>query len=279
MRRIVVLCLGLVAVLTGIGLGGSCYTIPEPDCGFVCGSAGACPDNYTCAADNRCHKDGSPADEVCTSDGGIDAPDATITSPTVTSTTPANGATNVDPGAPLTATVDQHLMTVPASAFVVMAGATQIGGSVTYDNQATITFTPSSTLPGGTAITAQLTAAITSDEGAPLVPYSWSFTTIDTTPPTIASSTPLDMATNVADTTTIAVTFSEPVENVDTTSFTVAAGASAIPGTIAASGEVYTFTPTAALPAATVITVSFTAAITDLAGNALVPVSLSFTTL
>jgi len=30
----------------------ACYDVPKPDCGFVCGPGGACPDAYTCAADD-----------------------------------------------------------------------------------------------------------------------------------------------------------------------------------------------------------------------------------
>lgn len=78
------LCLALLvglAVLVGPG----CYDPPKPDCGFVCGPGGACPDDYTCAADNRCHRNGTPASLMCATspdarpdttsgDAGIDAP-------------------------------------------------------------------------------------------------------------------------------------------------------------------------------------------------------------
>ncbi|HEY1555609.1 MAG TPA: hypothetical protein VGF94_12315 [Kofleriaceae bacterium] len=50
----------------------ACYTPPEPNCGFVCGSGGACPDDYTCASDNVCHRNGSPADLTCSSGQAFD---------------------------------------------------------------------------------------------------------------------------------------------------------------------------------------------------------------
>ena len=62
--------LALFAALVGtIAL--SCYAIPTPDCGFICGPGGECPDGYTCADDHRCHRNGAPDDLVCST---IDAP-------------------------------------------------------------------------------------------------------------------------------------------------------------------------------------------------------------
>ena len=87
-----------VAIALLVGLAGtivvSCYAIPTPDCGFICGPGGACPDGTTCADDHRCHRNGAPADLVCSTvdaplptdasaaeaavDGAADAPDASI---------------------------------------------------------------------------------------------------------------------------------------------------------------------------------------------------------
>jgi hypothetical protein len=69
---------GIAAVAARVLVG--CYTLPEPACGFECGSDGACPTEYSCAADNRCHLNGSPTDLVCViPDAAIDAaPDAPI---------------------------------------------------------------------------------------------------------------------------------------------------------------------------------------------------------
>ena len=86
---------------------------------------------------------------------------------------------------------------------------------------------------------------------------------------------------NVATSTTIAVTFSEGVTGVGALSFTVNANG-AVAGSLrpSAGGLVWTFTPTAALPAATLVTVTLTNAITDTSGNALsgAPVTIQFTT-
>ncbi len=66
--------LALCAALTGAIIA-SCYSLPEPQCGFLCGPNGACPADYTCAPDHHCHKNGSPESLVCgTPDAAVDAP-------------------------------------------------------------------------------------------------------------------------------------------------------------------------------------------------------------
>lgn len=62
--------LARLAVLSAAALS-ACYSPPEPDCGFVCGSGGSCPDGYTCASDNVCHRNGTPASLSCPSSGGL----------------------------------------------------------------------------------------------------------------------------------------------------------------------------------------------------------------
>jgi hypothetical protein len=57
------------AIRLGILLGAlvsGCYSPYEPDCGFVCGSDGSCPADYTCAADRVCHLNGSSPNKTCT---------------------------------------------------------------------------------------------------------------------------------------------------------------------------------------------------------------------
>jgi hypothetical protein len=75
----IALIAGLVGALGATGaIVASCYDLPQPDCGFVCGPSGACPDGYSCASDQRCHRLGAPAGLICPSpDAAIDAaPDA-----------------------------------------------------------------------------------------------------------------------------------------------------------------------------------------------------------
>jgi hypothetical protein len=273
MRRIhglVLICLALVA----------CYRVPEPDCGFICGAGGSCPNDYMCGSDTICHRIGAPMGTVCASDaGGLDMP---ILSPMVVSSTPSDGASGVSRSAPITAIANQSLIasSVTNDSFLVQTGSgVELPGTVGYDDSVfTMSFTPAGELPAGVPIMVNLTASITSAMSAPLEPYMFSFTTIDDQPPMLASSSPLANAINVPVNTTIAVTFSEPVSGVDTASFTVTAGAG-IAGIVSGSDASYTFAPSAALPAATVVTVSLTGSIVDLAGNSLLPVQFTFTTL
>ncbi|HEY1552753.1 MAG TPA: Ig-like domain-containing protein [Kofleriaceae bacterium] len=280
MRRIlgaISVCVGLVVA---IAVGISCFATPEPNCGFVCGSGGACPDDYTCASDSVCHRLGSPPSTVCTGDGGL--ADAAILSPNVTGTMPMNGATGVSRTGPISATFDQAIVdsTVGMQSFIVEDAndVSQLGTFVFDDSTMTVTFQPTM-LPPGAVITVMVTGNITSSQGAPVNPLTFSFTTIDDEPPTLVSSNPFDGATAVADTSLITITFSEPVTGVDTTSFSPASTMGAIAGTISGSGATYQFTPTAGLPAASAITVTLSGAIQDLAGNPLQPVSFGFTTL
>jgi hypothetical protein len=77
------LSLGIALVLL-VALGAAiaaCYEVPRPDCGFVCGPGGACPDGYACASDHTCHRVGTPDSLVCAQpdaavpDARPDAPD------------------------------------------------------------------------------------------------------------------------------------------------------------------------------------------------------------
>jgi hypothetical protein len=66
----------LIVALAG-AIVAACYEVPEPDCGFLCGADGACPDDYTCADGHRCQRIGAPATVVCTTPDAA-LPDATV---------------------------------------------------------------------------------------------------------------------------------------------------------------------------------------------------------
>ncbi|MHA7209186.1 peroxidase family protein [Arthrobacter sp. MDT1-65] len=103
----------------------------------------------------------------------------------------------------------------------------------------------------------------------------------DTVAPTVGTRTPAADATGVAVGTSAGAVFSEAVSGVSGTTLrmTTSAGA-AVAGTVAYDAETRTATlnPTPDLVAGTRYTVSLSAGITDAAGNALAPVSWSFTT-
>ena len=85
----------------------------------------------------------------------------------------------------------------------------------------------------------------------------------DTTQPTVVSTTPVNAATGFPVTSSITATFSEAVQSstVSTTTFTLKAGTTSIPGTVTLSGgNIATFDPTSSLAAST----TYTATITEL---------------
>lgn len=48
----------------------TCFSTPKPDCAFLCGAGGACPDGYFCAEDGVCKRE----DLANTFDCGFVAP-------------------------------------------------------------------------------------------------------------------------------------------------------------------------------------------------------------
>ncbi|HWT23424.1 MAG TPA: Ig-like domain-containing protein, partial [Solirubrobacteraceae bacterium] len=106
--------------------------------------------------------------------------------------------------------------------------------------------------------------------------------TVDTTPPSVAGRVPAPGATGVAVGTNVAAAFSEAVQGVDGSSFTLrnTSTGALVTATVTRTGTTneWVLDPGANLAAGTSYTASLTAAIRDAAGNALAPVSWSFTT-
>jgi len=164
----------------------ACYSPAQPDCGFVCGTGGACPDGYTCASDGICHRDGTPASLVCAVDARPDSPqpidapppDADTTAPTVFETQPANGATDVPVTTTIAVQFTEAVINVSASTFVVQSTATMIPGTIATVDPQTYTFTPTAALPASATIDVRLTSGITDVAGNPLAAGTmFSFTT------------------------------------------------------------------------------------------------------
>jgi len=197
------------------------------------------------------------------------------TAPTVTSTTPANGATNVSPSTTVTVNFSKPV-NVTASAFTLQCPS---GTPESFNlspsppgDSASFTLTPSSALPVATTCTVTVVAnQVTDAAGTPMAAnYTFSFTT--GTPPTVTSTTPANGATAVLATAPISITFSRTV-NVTGTAFTLQCPTGtpeaftlspAPPGGVAT----FTLTPSAALPAGTTCTVTAVASqITDVASS------------
>jgi hypothetical protein len=99
--------------------------------------------------------------------------------------------------------------------------------------------------------------------------------------PTGTSTDPLNNVTGVARNTDVAFTFSEAMNplTVNSTTFTLKQGSTAVPGTVTYSGNTATFTPTNTLSASTLYTATMTTGAKTMEGNSLPGNSVwSFTT-
>lgn len=194
--------------------------------------------------------------------------------PTVLSTIPANGAANVPIGQVLSATFSEAMSpaTISATTFTLtVTGGAAVAGTVTYSG-VVATFTPTASLAYNTNYTATITPGATSVAGTPLAANSvWKFTTITPTPAVIAT-VPVNTATGVPVNQVLSATFNEAM---NCAAFPAIAfkltgpGATSVPGTIACSGAVATFTPAANLAFNTVFTATITTGAQNLAGTPL----------
>jgi methionine-rich copper-binding protein CopC len=205
------------------------------------------------------------------------------TDPTVISTNPANDATGVALNQSIAATFSEAMnpLTITSANVTVTApGGIAVPGTVNYAGT-TLTFTPTNPLAASTAFTGTITTGATDLAGNPLANnYVWTFTTgaaPDTTPPTVVSTNPADLKTNVFINEAIAATFSEPI---DPTTITAATFTVTSPGDVAVAGavnydtqsDIATFTPSSNLAPNTTFTATITGGVNgvkDLAGNAL----------
>ncbi|MBJ6725072.1 Ig-like domain-containing protein [Geomesophilobacter sediminis] len=206
--------------------------------------------------------------------------------PAVVATFPADGATAVVPGTFLTATFSSDLdpATINAATFTVGG----VAGTVSYDaTSRTATFAPATPLPYGTQFTATLAAGITGIDGQSLsAARSWSFTTMpapDLNAPTVLSLSPGNGSRGAGVKGALSVAFSEALDpaTVNGTTFTLQdpAGQS-VDGTVAylAASNTAQFIPSGSLSYYGAYTARLTGGIRDLAGNALAPLTWSFTT-
>jgi hypothetical protein len=175
---------------------------------------------------------------------------------TVTSTTPAAGATGVATSTAITAQLSAAVTGgAPSLALSTAAGA--VAGTSAYNATThVVSFTPAAALAATTTYTATVTAA-----GATPAGGSWSFTTAAAPPVTVTSTTPGNGTTGVDPTLAITAQLSAAPAS-GTPSLAVRNSAGAVAGTVAynAATGVVSFTPTQPLAWQTAYTATVTVA-------------------
>jgi len=191
--------------------------------------------------------------------------------PTVVSTDPINEAINVGVNKIVTATfsTSMNAATVNAATFTIKQGAALITGVVTY-NGMTATFTPTVPLTASTVYTGTITTGAKDEAGNEMMrDYTWSFVTGAV--PTVTATDPANAATGVSLDKALAATFSEAMDasTINSATFLLKQGTTAVPGTVTYSGVTATFTPSALFAPGTVYTATITTGAKNTAGNAL----------
>jgi type IV pilus assembly protein PilY1 len=202
--------------------------------------------------------------------------------PSIVWTDPANNATGVDVAiGAIWAQFDDPKM--DGNSFV---------GRVSVDNGAVFTvskvndwwgdylkITLTGNLKYSTTYTVTVDYRVKNNSGTQMgVDYVWKFTTmakpiIDTTPPTVLSTSPVSGAVGVPLSSDVVITFDEVMgaASINTTNITLYAGATKITGTVSldGTGKIATFHPSSALSSDTLYTATVTTGVKDAVGNAL----------
>lgn len=192
--------------------------------------------------------------------------------PTVVSTVPANGATNVAINTGISATFSEAMnpASISGSTFTLSSASGPVSGAVTYSG-VMATFTPSTNLASSTMYTATITSGATSTGGISLATsYVWTFTT-SSPPPAVVATEPLNSATGVPVDQAVSATFNEAMlcttlATPATTFSLMGPGTTVVAGTVTCSGSTATFTPSNNLAVNTVYTAMIATSAQSMAG-------------
>ncbi|MCX5846295.1 MAG: Ig-like domain-containing protein [Deltaproteobacteria bacterium] len=214
-----------------------------------------------------------------------------LTPPTVISTSPVSGASNVPVSASVSAIFSEALdqASVTTSSFQVLNGAYVIDGTVAYNGTTqTVTFTPDPQLDPDVTYTAVLLPTIADTSGNRLaVTKEWQFTTASggtPVPPAVVVTTPVDEEINVPLRASVGVLFNKAMDTSTITSatFVLKKGTTTVPASVSYNPVQHraTLIASASLAPDTVYTATLTTGIKDVTGLAL-PSSViwSFTTM
>ncbi|AWR85636.1 Ig-like domain-containing protein [Meiothermus taiwanensis] len=193
--------------------------------------------------------------------------------PTVSSTAPANGDTNIPVNTDITFSFSEAMDRASVEGAFSSSPAITCAWSWTSDSRLA-TCNPPSNLSFNTNYSVTLGTGARDQAGNPMsAPYNFSFTTAsapDTTPPTVTAHVPANEATGIARNTNIEVTFSEPMDKASTqTAFQITSPAG-VTGTFSwPSSNRMVFNPSSDFAYGTNVTWQVTTAAKDLAGNTL----------
>ncbi len=153
-----------------------------------------------------------------------------------------------------------------------------IPGTVDYVvADSSIRFTTSSRLAIGTTYTCTVKAGVKDLKGNALqVDYVWAFSTGPIVVPIVTANIPANLATNVLLNTPVSATFSIAMDaaTINSTTFTLTHGATAVAGTVAYNGLIATFAPAANLLPNTVYTGTITSGAMNTDGT---PMQVNYT--
>ncbi len=206
-----------------------------------------------------------------------DGPDTDA--PMVTYTTPGNGAKGVGTNARLTVTFSEPMNDASLASAIGLAeeasGSPIPAQSIEYDPLNKIaTLIPQGPLDANRAYRASVSTAAKDISGNAMAStYTWTFVTsdgADLTAPAVSSVSPADVSTGVATSTTIAFSFSEPMNVATVTNaFALGTGTALVSGRLTYVGQAAVFEPDADLAPHTNYVARLRNTATDLAGNAL----------
>lgn len=206
--------------------------------------------------------------------------------PLVLSTDPANLETGVPLSKVITVTFNEAMnpATITPGAFTLLgtdgsgsrvSEAAEILGALSYDAETyTMSYTPGTQLTANITYTGTVATSVEDLFGNALqTPYVWTFVTgapLVPLAPTVISTIPANLATNVPFTQVISATFNEAMDplTINASTFTVKIGATLVAGTVTYSGTTATFTPSSNLVTGT-YTAKITTAAKNLAGTSL----------
>ena len=210
------------------------------------------------------------------------------TPPTILSTSPSNGDNNISISNNIEVSFSEEIdnKTINSTNIIVSdSNGNKVIGTFSYSNQVA-TFNPSSDLNYFTVYAVIVGTGVKDKIGNALVSgSSWNFTTSsapDTTPPTIASTSPSGSSNNILISSDITITFSEAMDpsTIDTTNVTLQdSNGNSVGGVVSYNNKVATFDPANDLNYSTTYTVTIGTGVRDTASNNLSAISSwSFTT-